>query len=86
MEKRYRNANEKDAFEQRCFDLNTKLWHEFRSLGDAMSPDKLLRNGTLGDISKVFEEGSALEVNIKAITEAVMLFSNKSILVNTEGE
>ena len=50
-----------------------------------MCPQELLRDGALRDRTQVFQEGSLLKVNIHAVTEAVMTFALKSVLVQAEG-
>ena len=51
-----------------------------------MGPDEFLRDGTFGNFTEILEVWSLLEVYVEAVSEAVMLFANESILVNSEWE
>ena len=49
-----------------------------------MSPNELFGNSSFWDITKVFQEWSILKVYIHAVTERVMCFANKGVLVHSE--
>ena len=53
---------------------------------DAVRPDELFWNSSLGDNTEILEEGSLLEINVQTVGEAMLFLTQKSELVHAEGE
>ena len=53
---------------------------------DAVCPDKFLGNGTFRHITKLFQERSLLEVNVHAVSEAVMALADQLVGLHFEWE
>ena len=51
---------------------------------DAMRPEELLGDGAFRDVTQVFQEWALLQVNIHAVSKAVMLLANEHVLIDTE--
>ena len=50
-----------------------------------MGPDELLWDGSLWDVAHVFEERSLLELDVHAVSKAVVCLARKGILIDSEG-
>jgi len=51
-----------------------------------MGPQELFRDGAFWDLAKFTKERALFKVNIHAVAKTVMTLSEKSILVDAEGE
>ena len=49
-----------------------------------MSPHKLLRDGSFGNLTELVEERSLLEINVHAVSKAMVCLADELILVNDE--
>ena len=53
---------------------------------DTVGPDELFGNGIFRESAKVFQERTLLEVDIHAVSKAVMFLADEGVLVHAEGE
>ena len=55
------------------------------SRSDAVSPNEFLGDRAFWNVSHFVKEGSVLKLDIHAVAEAVVRFSDKCVLVHPEG-
>ena len=53
---------------------------------DSVRPDELLGDGAVWDFAQLGKEWTLLEVDVHAVSEAVVALANKCVLVNAERE